>query len=308
VASADRIVVSTLRNSWRYDGIVASSSSSATVLTVLNRKGGVGKTHLCWLIASVCQERGRRCLIVDLDPQANLSASFVAEDDRPTVEALFDPSRDVDIAPLIRRTEFSHIDIVPASPRLEPLNVSDPEKWARGDLHLSLADALATVREDYSYILCDCPPSLSLVSYAALSASDLLLVPLEAAQWGALGTQHVVNAMEEVQRSTNPQLRLAGYVVSRFKQRRAYHQAYLAELRRQFGPQAFETVVPDLAAYEKAVTDRIPITLHSPRSHASTIARNLFDELEAHCERLARQRRQDRRVRVRAKAPVLVAS
>ena len=118
-----------------------------------------------------------------------------------------------------------------------------------------------------------------------------MIIPLEAARWGALGTQHIVAAMESIQNRFNSRLQLLGYVVSRFKARRAYQQTYLTELRKHFGDDAFEAVIPDLAAFEKAVTDRVPLTLHSPTSHAARIAHQFFDEFETRCQRLSRSRR-----------------
>src|SRR5947209_11914894 len=96
---------------------MAPSDRTARVLTVLNLKGGVGKTHTTWLLASVCQERGRRVLLIDTDTQGNLSGSFIeAGDGGAGVEQLLHPGSDRDPVPLIRRTAFSHIDIIPSGP------------------------------------------------------------------------------------------------------------------------------------------------------------------------------------------------
>ncbi|WP_161604764.1 ParA family protein [Roseiconus nitratireducens] len=262
------------------------SANTTTAITSLNRKGGVGKTHFCWLMASACHAAGLRILIVDLDPQANLTGSFLAEDDvTRSVEQLFDPSTEPDVESLIVSTEFEGVDLLPSSSRLEPLNISD--NWHDSDLHLSLAEALHQVSNRYDYILFDCPPSLSLVSYAALCASQHVVIPLEAARWGALGTQHIAAAIELVQQHYNPRLRLMGYLVSRYKTRRSYQQTYLAELRKHFGDLAFETVIPDLAEYEKAVTDRNLLSNHSPSSRANKIANELLAEVQARAQKLA---------------------
>ena len=151
---------------------------------------------------------------MDLDPQANLTSSFLADDDVDrSVELLFDVSVDPDARSLIHPTSFDGVDLIPSSSRLEPVNVTD--NWQDADLHLSLAEALAPVREQYDYVLFDCPPSLSLVSYAALCASDFVVIPLEAARWGALGTQHITSAIDLVQQQYNSRLQLMGYLASR---------------------------------------------------------------------------------------------
>ena len=263
-----------------------NTERTATAITSLNRKGGVGKTHFCWTVASACFAAKKRVLLVDLDPQANLTSSFLIDDqiDR-SVEVLFDPSVDPDSESLIQQTSFDGVDLIPSSSRLEPVNVTD--NWQDADLHLSLAEALIPCREQYDYILFDCPPSLSLVSYAALCASDFVVIPLEAARWGALGTQHITNAIDLVQQRYNSRLQLMGYLASRYKARRAYQQTYLATMQEQCGDNAFDTVIPDLAAFEKAVTDRSLISVHSPTSRANSIALKLFAEVESRAERLS---------------------
>jgi cellulose biosynthesis protein BcsQ len=128
--------------------------NNGVALTVLNLKGGVGKTHTCWLLASVCQERNRRLLAVDLDTQGNLSNSFRdADDGRPGLEALFDPGAETDPASLVRASAFSAIDFLPADARLAKYDLSDQHAWERADLHLSLVDPVAQLRGDFEYVV-----------------------------------------------------------------------------------------------------------------------------------------------------------
>jgi len=252
-----------------------------SVITVLNLKGGVGKTHACWLLASVAQERQERILIVDTDTQGNITSSFLPGfEGNHGVEALFDPSADPLVEPLIRRTAHSHIDIIPSSRALTRFDLADQAAWEKSELQASLIEPLNQLRPLYDLIVFDCPPRLSLVSFAALCASDAVIVPLEAADWGAQGIKHVAQAAQYVQLHFNSRLRLLGYLVSRFKRPRSFQQAYLRQLRTHFGTLAFDTVIPDLAAFEKAVTDRVPITLHDPRSNAAVIARDFYDEVQ----------------------------
>ncbi len=259
----------------------------ATVITSLNLKGGVGKTHVCWLIAGVCQEQNLKCLVLDLDKQGNISTSLLPNFDAGVgTDAFFNPAIDPDLSTLIRKTAFSCLDVIPGSFALEHYNLTDPAQWKSSGLVLSLVDPLREASALYDYILLDCPADISLITYAALCASDFLLVPLEAAQWGALGTQHVLKTYEHVRQQYNVDLQLLGFVVSRFKRRRKYQTTYLKQLREHFGEDAFETFIPDLSTFEQAVTDRIPVNLHSPRSHASHVAREFFAEIERRAERL----------------------
>jgi chromosome partitioning protein len=252
------------------------------VITSLNFKGGVGKTHLCWLIASVCQERGHRCLIVDLDQQANITQSFLPDHSHPTgVEVLFNPTSDARPKDLICKTSYEFIDIIPVTGQFARQDLSQREQWEKQRLHTALADAITEILPEYDYILLDCPPRMSLPSYAALCASDFVVIPLEAADWGARGTSAVRALLESVRRFHNPRLKLLGYVVSKFKRARAFQLTYLAQIRNTLGDKVFQTVIPDLSHFERSVDEGIPITLHSPASHAAAIARQLFDEFAA---------------------------
>ncbi len=256
----------------------------ATVITSLNLKGGVGKTHACWLIAGVCQEQNRKCLVLDLDKQGNISTSLLPNFDGSVgTDAFFNPAIDPDLSTLIRKTAFSCLDVIPGSFALEHFNLTDPVQWKSSGLVLSLVDPLREASAFYDYILLDCPADISLITYAALCASDFLLVPLEAAQWGALGTQHVLKTYEHVRQQYNANLQLLGFVVSRFKRMRKYQTTYLKQLREHFGEDAFETFIPDLSTFEQAVTDRIPVNLHSPSSHASHVAREFFRRNRTPC-------------------------
>ncbi|MFO0905821.1 MAG: ParA family protein [Pirellulales bacterium] len=251
----------------------------AAVITVLNLKGGVGKTHACWLLASVAEERGQRILLVDTDPQGNLSNSFLRErEGLPGVEQLLDPSLDVDGLRLIQRTAYEHIDIIPSTPKIAGFDEANQREWERTELHRSFGPLIRAASALYDIIVFDCPPRLSLTSFAALCASDYVVVPLEAADWGAQGVAAVTEAVDYVAASFNPRLRLLGYLISRFRRGRKYQMTYWTGMREHFGPLVFDTSIDDLAAFERSVTDAVPITRHSPRSAAAEIARRFYDE------------------------------
>lgn len=267
--------------------MAAFPAPHAHVITVLNLKGGVGKTHTCWVLAAVAQERRQRILLIDLDPQANLSRSFVEQvEPQRSAAALFDPAAEPDVLPIVQRTPFSHIDFLPACARLATFDQSNQHTWEETDGQFALLESIEELRRHYDFIVFDCPPRLSLTSYAALCVSDYVIVPLEAADWGAQGIRQVTEAINYVRQHHNPGLRLLGYLVSRYRRFRSYQRTYFAGLRKHFGSIMFDIVLSDLAEFEKSVTDRIPVTLRAPSSVAAQVARNFFDEV---CRRIADQ-------------------
>jgi chromosome partitioning protein len=289
--------------------VLVTKPRRATAITVINLKGGVGKTHTVWLLAGVCQERGKKLLVIDADTQANITKSLLTSGGSPFpgVEALFNPHTETDPNGLIRQTRYSQIDLLPANPLLAAYDLSDKNLWEQSDLHLSLAEGLHTIRDRYDYIIFDCPPRLSLVSFAALCASDFVVIPLEAADWGAQGIVQVTAAVDHVRAQHNSDLLLLGYLVSRFKRARAYQRSYLAKLREHFGRLAFDTIIPDLAGYEKSVTHGIPITLHAPSSIEAGIARRFFAEIQRRIHRARRGSPASGRQYVQREAVVAIA-
>ncbi len=248
-------------------------------------------------------------LLIDTDTQGNLSTSFL-DDAGPVrgVEVLLHPGSDRNPLPLVRHTAFAHIDIIPSSPAVARFDESDKSQWEMAELHRCFVDPVQSLRAEHDYIVFDCPPRLSLVNVAALTASDAIIIPMETADWGARGIQQVTEAVKYVRRHHNPRLAFLGYLPSRHKQTRLYHKAYLANLRKHYGSLAFDTVVPDLAAFERAVTDRIPVTLHDPASRASAVARRLFDEVESRLEEQRGRRAPGRGSGIRETAAVGAAA
>ncbi|QDT40321.1 MinD/ParA/CobQ/CobA-like protein [Gimesia alba] len=274
------------------------SLKRAQAITVINLKGGVGKTHTTWLLAGNCEEQGRRVLAVDLDQQGNLTRNLMQGPDQNSSfgsAVLFDPTQDIDPTQIIQQSKFSYIDFIAANSALQPLDVASQKEWEQADLQFSLVDLVQQVQGDYDYILFDCPTKLSLTGFAALTASDFVIVPLEPADWGAQGVEKVTQAVDYVKQRHNSRLELLGYLISRIKPRRQYHQIYSDELRSRYGKKAFDIMIPDWAGYEQAVTHAVPVNLRRPNSKEARIAREFFAEVETRIRQAQSSKRRRRR-------------
>jgi chromosome partitioning protein len=255
------------------------------VVTLLNQKGGVGKTSTCYHLSSVLAAAGRRVLLVDCDPQSSLTQGFLG----PAATRQLDP--DATIAAVlaglepfpdqvIRPSGIAGVDLVPGSRHAARSNVPMPHE-AAWPSQVALREFLADARDRYDLVLIDVPPNLHLCSWAALVASDALAVPLQPEDFGAQGIADVRESIERVQAGPNPALRLLGYIVTMLAARRAVHKVYEARLRELYGPAVFAATVPESVDFVEAIARRLPIAAYKPKGAAAKAMKALADELRA---------------------------
>jgi chromosome partitioning protein len=263
----------------------------APIITLLNQKGGVGKTSTTHHLAGTLAASGRRVLLLDNDPQASLSQGFwgpvaTAElDPSATVAALY-ASDDPFPEQVIRPSGVPGVDLIPGSRRATDFNVPRPQdapSESQGCLRVFLAD----VRDRYDLVMIDCPPNLHLCSWAALVASDYLIVPLQAEDYGAQGLGPVQEAVDLVTAGPNRGLRLLGFLLTMHNPRLAIHKLYETLLREQYGSAVFATRVPYAADFKEAIAQRKPIVQYKPRGASAKAIQALADEV---LERLADER------------------
>jgi chromosome partitioning protein len=269
------------------------------VVTMLNQKGGVGKTSSCHHLAGTLAKAGRRVLLVDNDPQASLTQGFWGPeatrgiDPDESVAALYAPHLVAIPEALIRPTGFENVSIVPGSEDLTRYNITPTADWARSDR--GMADFLDEVRDVFDVVLIDCPPNLHLCSWAALVASDHLVVPVQAEDYGAQGLGPVQRSVQAVRSGPNPSLHLLGYLITMFDKRLGIHLAYETLLRQMYGPDVFAAAFPLAKDFKEAVASRRPISHYKPKGAPAKAAKAVADELLARIE-AARPARAERSV------------
>ncbi len=252
-------------------------------IAMLNRKGGCGKTSTCHHLAGAFAKEGRRVLLVDMDPQASLTQGLfgpqVTEgfELRETVASLFDDALDPDPVDLIRSTAFERISIVAGSNDLDDYNLPRPQET--GEIQLTLRQFLRESRDLFDIALIDCPPNLSLCSWTALLAADSVVVPVQAEDYGAQGIVYIQRAFDAALAHHNPQLRLAGYLVTMFNKSLGIHTAYNHQLRTLYGDQVFDATVPLAKDFKEAVAARQPVGFYKPKSAAAKAVKAVADEL-----------------------------
>ncbi len=219
-----------------------ATATAALVTAVVNQKGGVGKTTTTFNLGVALQRLGRRVLLIDLDPQASLSASAgipVAQLTASVYQALLDEATDP--LPLIRGTA-SGVDVLPATIDLAAAEVELVNMTLR---ELVLRDVVDKLRPRYDHILIDCPPSLGLLTVNALAAADQVLIPLQCEYLATRGLTLLLRTLTKVQGRLNRNLRIAGILPTMFDGRTTHANEILTELRANFPGQVFDVVIKE---------------------------------------------------------------
>jgi chromosome partitioning protein len=240
-------------------------------IAVVNRKGGSGKTTTAVSLAAVLAERGMATLLIDLDPQGSASAWLSdGREDRGRIYPFVD-SRDV--GAIAMKTKIPGLEIVRASAGL-----LSAEQTMKGDISLAVLRAIQRLRPYWSFVIIDCPPSLSYLSVGALMAVREVIIPVEAHAIALPGVAAVVGEMGRIQSTLNPGLQNPLIVACRVN-RTLHARQVVEELDRTYGWRLARTTIRESIRLAEAEAARLPITVYSPDSGASLDYRLLADEL-----------------------------
>jgi chromosome partitioning protein len=235
-----------------------------SVIAVANQKGGVGKTTTAVNLAASLAAAEQKTLIVDGDPQGN-ATSGVGVQSADLTSTLYDvligTSRIEDV--LQKSVHFNLLDIVPATPDLAGAEVELIETENRG---LAMRRALESVRDQYDFILIDCPPSLGLLTLNMLGAADSVLIPLQCEYYALEGLSQLLNTVHRIQHGVNSTLGIAGVLLTMYDARLNLSRQVAADAREYFGETVFETVIPRNVRLAEAPSFGKPILLYDVAS------------------------------------------
>ncbi|HXV26478.1 MAG TPA: ParA family protein [Candidatus Paceibacterota bacterium] len=248
----------------------------ARVISVCNQKGGVGKTTTAVNLGAYLAARGKYVLLVDLDSQANATVGLGAGtgDDVPNVyHALVN---DQNPHAVLHKTSMFGYDIMPASQVLAGATV---ELVGMQEREFRLRNVLAHVRNNYDYILVDCPPSLGLLTVNALAASDRVLIPVQCEYYALEGLGQLMRTIELVRNGLNPDLQVLGVLLTMYDKRNQLARQVLNEVAKNFPGRVFQAVVPRTISLAEAPSFGKTILQFDPGSKAAKAYRELAEEI-----------------------------
>jgi chromosome partitioning protein len=248
------------------------------IIACANQKGGVGKTTTVVNLATYLALAGDAVLVVDLDPQGNATSGF-GLDRGEIVQSVYEALiEDAAIADMVLHTAIAGLSIVPSSIALAGAEVELaplPQRERR------LARILAEIRDDYDYVVLDCPPSLGLLTVNALTAADAVIIPIQCEYYALEGLSQLIATINLVRNHLNPDLAIKGVVLTMYDSRTNLSAEVNAEVRKHLGATVFETIVPRSVRLSEAPSYGLPIALYRPESKGADAYALLAAEFRA---------------------------
>lgn len=251
----------------------------AKTVSILNQKGGVGKTTTAVNLAAALGALGKKVLLADIDPQGNSTSGFGISKRAVKVSSYDFIVGDAPAKEVIVHTAFQGVDIIPANMNLAGAELEIIDRPNRESI---LKNALALVWEDYDYIMLDCPPSLGLITLNALTASDTFLVPIQCEYYALEGLSQLMATARKIKQMYNPYLELEGVLLTMYDGRLVLTQQVVEEVKKFFPKKVYNTTIPRNVRLSEAPSFGKPVIYFDKNSKGSIAYKELCNEFLSH--------------------------
>ncbi len=251
------------------------------VIAIANQKGGVGKTTTAVNLSACLADLGKRVLLIDVDPQGN-ATSGLGLDHRRLKASVYDVLLDeLPLQEAVVNTRVRGLQVVPATIDLAGAEIELVPRIGRES---RLKQALDPVRDQYDFVLMDCPPSLGLLTINALTAADSILIPIQCEYYALEGLTQLMDTFRLVREALNPNLEVEGVVLTMFDGRTNLSIQVVEEVKRYFKGQVYRSIITRNVRLSEAPSHGLPITLYDPRSKGAEaymeLAREVIERVE----------------------------
>ncbi|KGG79577.1 hypothetical protein Y919_11175 [Caloranaerobacter azorensis H53214] len=253
----------------------------AKVIAVFNQKGGVGKTTTNVNLTACLAKKGKKILVIDIDPQGNTTSGFgINKND--VENSIYDSIiNGLDIKKVIVNTDIENLYLVPSNVELAGAEI---ELTKKQDRELTLRNVIKDIRNDYDYIFIDCPPSLGLLTINSLVAVDSVLIPIQCEYYALEGVSQLMDTIRLVKKSLNPDLEIEGVVLSMFDGRTNLSIQVVDEVKKYFKGKVYTTIIPRNVRLAEAPSYGLPVIDYDPKSRGAEAYMELAEEFLEYVE------------------------
>ena len=249
------------------------------VIVITSGKGGVGKTTTTINLSACLAEAGKRVLVIDMDPQGNTTSGLGIEKDEAENTIYEVILRTVDIKDAIIKDIFDNLDIIPSNVNLAGAEIDLIDVDNREYI---LKDSLAEVKDNYDFIILDCPPSLSMLTVNAMTASNTVLVPIQCEYYALEGLTQLMHTINLVKKKLNKKLELEGVVFTMYDSRTNLSLQVVENVKDNLQEKIYKTIIPRNIRLAEAPSHGLPINIYDKRSTGAESYRNLAQEVIKH--------------------------
>ena len=246
------------------------------IIAIANQKGGVGKTTTAINLSACLAEKGQKVLAIDMDPQGNMTSGLGLDKDSIEKNIYDLMIGESDVNEVLQKEEQDNLDVIPTS---IDLSAAEIELIGVEDKEFIIRNAIQKIRDNYDYIIIDCPPSLNMLTINAMTTADSVLVPIQCEYYALEGLSQLIHTVELVKERLNPILEIEGVVFTMYDARTNLSLQVVENVKDNLQQNIYKTIIPRNIRLAEAPSYGMPINLYDPKSAGADSYKRLADEV-----------------------------